>query len=71
MSMKINIDISKEKQLYSNFLCKRFNNIIHQDWDLSPKQHYDRCGCVDKLIIKLYKKDVLEWKNRFIEQMTR
>ena len=68
--MKINIDLSKEKQLYSKFLCKRFNRIINQDWNLSLKQHYDRCGWVDKVIIKLYKKDVLQWKNRFIEQVT-
>ena len=68
--MKISIDLSKEKQLYSNFLRRRFNNIINQDWNLSLKQHYDRCGLFDKLIIKLYKKDVLQWKNRFIEQVT-
>lgn len=68
--MKIKIDISKEKQLYSKFLCKRFNRIINQDWNLSLKQHYNRCGWFDKVIIKLYKKDVLQWKNRFIEQVT-
>ena len=55
--MKINIDISKEKQLYSKFLCKRFNRIINQDWDLSLEQHYDGCGWVNKVIIKLYKKE--------------
>ena len=55
--MKINIDLSKEKNIYKNWLEHKHAEIFSKwDWSKSIRQNYNESRFVDRLIVDLYRK---------------
>ena len=55
--MKINIDISKEKNMYKKWLERKHAEIFSKwDWNKSIRQNYDESRFADRLIVDLFRK---------------
>ena len=54
--MKINIDLSKEKNMYKNWLERKHAEIFSK-WDLdkSIRRNYEESRFADRLIVDLYR----------------